>query len=379
MKALKTILIVALVLIVIPLLGFAVWFLQRGENIEVFMVNKSMVEFNGSENKSMNYILNREKILTPGNRKYDLTVDHYGLLWDKGDYTIKYPRLRDLNRTAEKSDMVYFADVRGIKTSQIRQLKDGEEDVQEYGGLNNSDYTLMRYVMELGKPMVLECSFYGGTVEPLVRYNIEKLTDVYYVGWMGKYMKDLSADTDQRCEFDYRKEYEDYHGKPWTFSGPGIVMINTDANRVVVLQEGEDIHTRDGLIRTDPGEAEAFHLPNAVNYAGWFTVLHPGRNEVVSTFELNPSEGGMEILQENGLPDVFPAVIHGNGSFYFLAGDFGKNKVQLCFSRVPGLRDVIGAVRKSGTRNPNNFFFTFYQPFMNGILDEVREQKKEGQ
>lgn len=376
MKTLKTVIIIVLVLLVVPLLGFAVWFLQKGENIEVFVVNKSMVKFNGSENKSMNYVLNREKILTPGNRKYDLTTDHYGLLWNKGDYQIKYPRLRDLDRTVEKSDLIYFADVAGIRTSQIRTLAEGEEDKIEYGGLNNSDYTLMRYALEMEKPLVLECNFYGRAQEPLVRYNIEQLTDVYYVGWMGKYVEDLSGPADVSCGFNYKNEYAQFHGNDWEFTGPGIVMINLDANRVVVLMENEDFNSGDGLIRTDAEYTDAYGLPEAVNYTGWFSVLHPGRNEVISTFTLNPTETGMELLRENGLPENFPALIRGNGSFYFLAGDFGKNDVQLFFSRVPGIRDLIGGIRKAGKMNPDNFFFTYYQPFMDEMLDRVREKKE---
>jgi len=147
MKALKTLVIVFLIIIAIPLLGFAVWLLQRGENLEVFVVNKSMTSFNGSENESMNYILNKEKYFTSGNRKYDLKMDHYGLMWNKGDYHVKYPRLKDIERTVEKSDLMYYADVSGIRLSDIRSLKEDEEDAVEYGGLNNTDYNLLRYFM----------------------------------------------------------------------------------------------------------------------------------------------------------------------------------------------------------------------------------------
>ncbi len=373
MKAVKTIIIIVLVIVLIPLLGYATWFLKKGEYLRLFVVNKSLVEFRGSENKSFNFILNEEKIVTSGNRRYKMDVDHYGLTWNKGDYQVKFPRLKDLKRISDRTDFLYYADVSGIMKSDVRKLKEGEKDEIEYGGLNNSDYTMIRYMMEMEKPIVIECGFYGGPTDPLVRYNIEKLIDIYYVGWMGTYMTDLAGTAANPCGFDYKARYEEYTGDSWDFSGPGIVLVNTDANRVIVLVEGEDIQTDEGLIVTDTAQQEQFNLPGRVNYTGWFSVLHPGRNDVVSTFALNPTISGSEKLMNAGLPESFPALIQGNGDLFFMAGDFGKSNVSLLFSRVPGVRDVITAIRGSGKLNPSNFFYTYYRPFMKKMVDDARK------
>lgn len=374
MKTLKILLIIVSILVIIPLLGFAGWLLKRGLDLDVLVVNKSMTEFKGSENYAINYILNSEKVLTPGNRHYKMDVDHIGLHWNDGDYKIKYPRLKEITRTVEKTDILYFADAKGINKSQIKELKEGEKDKLEYGGINNTDYTLIREMIKLKKPVVVESSFLGPPTESLVRYNLEQLKDVYYTGWKGKYVKNLSiGSSDGDCSH-LANAYADITGEEWSFSGPGIVIVNEDVSRMLVLEEGIDIETKEGFIYTDEIAMERFDLPASVNYHGWFTILHPGNNDVLSTFKLSPTESGMEKLSSNGLHDSFPALIETANNFYYLAGDFGKCKVSLRFSRIIILNKLVAAL-KSNTRNPSNFFYTYYQPFMNQVIEDAKNIK----
>ncbi len=375
MKALKTLLIIVAVIVIIPLLGFAGWFVKKGFTMEILAVNKSMIEFKGSENYAVNYVLNSEKIVTSGNRRYQMNVDHIGLHWNEGDYKIKYPRLKDLSRIVEKTDLVYFADALGIQKSNVRALQENEEDRLEYGGINNTDYTLCRQFIQSAKPLIIESSFFGPPTESLVRYNMEKLTDVYYTGWRGKYVKNLSASTsDEDCS-NMAGVYKEISGEDWTFTGPGIIIINEDVSRMIVLEEGTDIATKEGLIATREASMERFDLPAAVNYNGWFTILHPGNNEVLSIFELNPSISGKEKLNANGLPETFPALIEVDDNFYCMTGDFGKCKVNLLFSRVMVINKLVSAVKSNGVKNPDNFFYTYYQPFMTNIIKDAKQIK----
>jgi len=150
-------------------------------------------------------------------------------------------------------------------------------------------------------------------------------------------------------------------------------MINPDASRVVVLEVGPDLESGKGIIQTGESMAESFNLPESVSYCGWFAVLHPGRNDVISSFVLQPTPEGIEKLRTNGLPERFPALIHGNDGLYFMAGDFGKCNVSLLFSRIVGLREVIALVRSKGTGNPNNFFYSYYQPFVSSLVESAGE------
>jgi len=374
MKTKKALIIIVLVILVIPAIGFAVWQLKKGEPVDVFVVNKSMTSYNGSENKTFNYVLNRNKIFTTANRPYDLKVDHYGLQWNNGDYRVNFPRLKDLERTAERADLVYYADVSGITTSDIGTLEDGEENKLEYGGLNNADYTLVREVIRTGKPLIIETGFFG-PADPLVRYNIEQLTDVYYVGWSGKYVRDLSDDADLFAGLHWKKLYSEYTGVEWSATGPGIVLINPEARRVLVLKEGEHIQTENGLIVSTDIAMDEYGLPPFVNFEGWFSLLHPGRNEVLSEFRLEPTEEGKQLLNEFGIPETFPALIHAGENVWFLAGDFGKCRSNILLPRVAVVGPVFETL-KGKSAKASNFFYSYYEPFMTTMVDKAIEIRK---
>lgn len=379
MKVFKTLVIIVILVVGIPMLGFLGWFIvKKGFKLEVMVVNKSMIDYKGSENKAINYVLNSEKIFTAGNKKYHLDFHHVGLFWNEGEYEIRYPRLKDLNKTIDKVDMVYYADAKGIMKSQVKTLKEGEADGLEYGGVNNTDYTLCRELIKTSKPVVMECRFLGPPTESLVRYNLEKLTDIYYTGWRGRYISNLSKDKELNFEkgLDIVATYEKLSGENWEFTGPGIVILNDDLSSMVVLQEGVDIETTGGLITSNATGMEKFNVPEAVNYTGCFAILKPGNNTVHSMFNLHPTTSGMEKLAANGLPENFPALIQSDDNFYFLAGDFGKCKVNLFFSRFLGLNRLLSGIKSKGVENPKRFFNTYYQPMMTSIVEEARALKE---
>lgn len=374
MKTKKVLLIVVLVILVIPLAGYLGWLLKKGEPIEIFVVNKSMTGYNGSENKSFNYVLNREKIYTAANRAYDLRVDHYGLLWDDGSYRVKFPHLKDIQRTVERSDLVYYADVSGIRKSDLAKLKKGEPDKLEYGGLNNTDYTLIRELIKTDKPLIIESSFFG-PADPLVRYNLEQMMDVYYVGWVGKYMKDLADEADLYAGLHWKQLYKEYTGNDWDASGPGFVMINPEARRVLVLSEGDHIQSDHGLIVSTDQAMETYDLPPITNFDGWFTILHPGRNPVLSEFRLDPTEEGMQLLNDFGIPETFPALIHADENVWMMAGDFGKCRSNVFFPKVAGIGTLYERIMGKG-KGAQSFFYSYYQPFMTHMIDEARQVRE---
>jgi hypothetical protein len=372
MKTTKTLVIVVIVILVIPLLGYAAWMIKKRTQLEIFVVNKSMTNFRGSENKAFNYILNKEKVFTAGNRSYNLAIDHYGLMYNRGDYRIKFPRLDEVERAAEKADLVYYADVSGIQKHGSNQKK---SDKIAYQGLNNTDYTFIREAISLGKPVIVEFCFFSPPTDPLVRFNLEKLADVYYVGWIGKYVRDLNADADANDICNWKVLYQEYTGNAWSAKGPGVIMINPDNERVLVLEEGKEIKSSGGLILSTKDAVAEYNLPSRVNFHGWFSVLHAGRNEVLSEFNLNATGEGRERLNEFGLPETFPALIHAEDNLYFMAGDFGKCSSNPFFSRVMGLGSFIDGAR-SKSKRASSFFYSYYKPFMTKMVQDAKELKQ---
>lgn len=370
MKSLRIVIIIVAVIVLIPAFGHLYWLIKKGEEKEIVVINKTMLKYRGSENKAFNWILNNMKIMHTGSRPYDLRYDYYGSHFERNSFRIEYPKLKDIPRVVEKASVFYYADNQGYTAEELMDARIENVSEYGYGGLNNTDYLLCREIFNQRKPLVIEYNFFAPPTEPLVRYNMEQLLDVYWLGWRGVYLRDLDREQIKKVYGSYIEWYE-APGRNWDFAGSGIMMVNDNDRRVVVLRDGEDINVKEGFLYSSDEARKRFHVSGEVTYDGWFTLIYPGKNKVLCTFNLNATEKGKALLLASGLPDTFPAVIEGNDDFFFLTGDFGKNTINLHFSKVMIINNLISLYKRSGTGNPDNFFFTFYRPLMTGILKEI--------
>lgn len=375
MKTLRISFLVIGIVLLIPLLGYSIWLLRKGTSLDVMVVNKSLTKYRSSENEAMNYVLSQNKILTNGNRPYNLRIDHFGLMNSDGDIQVKFPRLKDIDRTVEKADLVYYADAGGVMVSDIRELPENEPDKLEYGGLNNTDYVFLRGLIASKKPVMLEFAFLSSSTDPLVKYNIEQLLDIYYTGWIGKSVSNLGEE-DNTGHLDWKDYYRKVNGEAYSGNGAGIVFLNPVLEHIIVLEEGRDYNASDGLIHSTEQGIKQFGIPESVNFSGWFSVLHPGNNAELSSFVIDASEGGKKMLNEEGLPSSFPAVIEFSENSYVFAGDFGRSKADDLFPRVEGLRQLFSATKRN-SRKPSNFFYSYYKPYMNTIVKQIKIKHKE--
>jgi len=376
MKTLKVTGIVVVIILIVPLLGYVGWLLKKGTNMEVIVVNKAMYSYHSSENSSLNYVLDSKKILTAANQPYNLKTDFLGIKELNGELKSNMPRLRDVDRIANEADLVYYADVSEPFLKKHKSSVNNENNDQALGGLNNTDYSFIRDIISMEKPLVLECNFICPPTEDLVRYNLEKLMDIYYLGWIGKYTDRLEADPLSNEIFNWKDMYTSFTGNEYEFTGEGIILMDPAGGRVVILQEGKHIQSGDGLIITNKEWSEKLHLPEKVNYSGWFTLLHPGQNTVISEFTMNPTDIGLALLNEQGIPYRFPAAILTEPQTYLFAGDFGKNTVSHLFSKVVVIRPVHDAIKRRNYLNSKNFFYSYYQPFMTSIVESAMENQR---
>ena len=81
MKISKILLIIVLVIVLIPVLGFLSWQLKKGHELDIVFINKSMMHYDGTENKSFSWILNNKKILGPGKALYDMETNYFESLY----------------------------------------------------------------------------------------------------------------------------------------------------------------------------------------------------------------------------------------------------------------------------------------------------------
>jgi hypothetical protein len=377
MKIKKLLFIFLFVLILIPFLGRFVWVLKKGKKIEIMIINKSVQKQSDNEIRSLNYVLNMHKIVKSSGQFYVYSQDYYGYHPEAvtSDFKINSFRLEELSTIKEKYDALYFVDNSGVNLSDQNILN----YTGFYGGFNQNDYFLLKTMLDSGKLIIAEYNFFSEPTEDLVRYNTEQLMDIYSIAWKGKYFKNLSSDKiTNELDIEWLGIYKDYYNDNWNFEGPGLVFINQNQKRIVVLPSNLFMDAKYPVIISSPEMCEFYQIPDKVAFTGWFDVMYPGKNTVVSSFNMMLNNEGRDILMRNGLESEFPAVIKSQKANLFLfTGDFSKQDFLYSPSRISGVNNIIHAISSRAVNKPSRFIHTYYEPLMSTILIDFYDENTE--
>jgi hypothetical protein len=124
-------------------------------------------------------------------------------------------------------------------------------------------------------------------------------------------------------------------------------------------------------VETTPEIASQYNIPPKVAYSGWFEIAFEGKNKVISQFNLNLNQEGIDLLRENGINSEFPAVIEAiNKKYYYMAGDFSKVNVFMPLSRLGFISTMILNIGKGKAENPDPFFQVYYNYLLATILND---------
>ena len=86
----------------------------------------------------------------------------------------------------------------------------------------------------------------------------------------------------------------------------------------------------------------------------------------------NPA--GEQILSENGIPKIFPAIIHHEKdyNFYYFCGDFADNPTKFRFAKLYGVTGLKFLMYNAvDVTDRNRFFWEFYFPMMQTIFSNT--------
>lgn len=366
MKSSRYFLIAIVVILLLPLAGHLLWRAQKKNPMDLMIVNKTVPRSTENEVKTLNWVLNYQKVLKDGNDNYDFSRDYYGFYPDavSADRSIKAFRLEDLPELCEKYDGLIYLDNEGVELENQKY-----SNLKFYGGFNNTDYHLLKEMINSDKLVIVEYNFFSEPTEDLIRFNTEQLMDIYSLHWKGKYFKNLASkkiigEIDEK----WLDRYKNFYDKDWDFKGPGLILCNIKQDRVVVLPAEKYLNDQP-VISTTKQMSGFYDLPEEVTYTGWFNIIHEGENKVISTLDLNLNDEGVELLKMNGLEASFPISVKMlDKPVFFLAGDFSKQKVFLPFSKMRIVSDLCRRICKNMTGNPALFFQTYYFPLMSGII-----------
>ncbi len=371
MKAYRLIIILLVLIIALPFAGRLFWLVKKNRPVNIVIIDKSVWKSSQNEVKTINWTLNNQKFVDSLGELYNYHYDYLGYFPDAvtQDRRIKSFKLEDIPAMVENMDMLFFADNAGI---QINRNENKPLSGISYGGFNQNDYFLLKEMINRQKLVVAEYNFIAPPTEDLVCYNTEQFIDVYSLGWIGRYFNDLGKDkVAVLISTSWFDRFKQNYASDWNFSGPGIILLNASQNRVIVLPASKFMSSKYPTVVTTPEVATQYNLPEKAAYSGWFELIHQGKNNVISHFDLNLNQDGVDLLKMNGIESEFPAVVESaNKKFYYIAGDFSKVHVFMPSARLGFISSLITGSEKKRTENPDKFFMTYYNFLLSAILND---------
>lgn len=108
-------------------------------------------------------------------------------------------------------------------------------------------------------------------------------------------------------------------------------------------------------------------------------MLTSHKNNAVSVFHFKTNAKGDSLLTALRIPNPFPAVIEHfdkDYKFYYFCGDFCNYNIQFSFSKFYGSDALFRFINETDESSRNKFFFwNYYYPLMNKILDSYYHAK----
>jgi hypothetical protein len=374
----KTLLIVVIILAVIlalPVINLIRWSFQSKKPLDIIIVDKTVPTLEREHHKPFTWILTNQRFVKKENSSsYSYTKDYFGFFpqrplrekkWDRNDY-----RLADVINLANKNDAIYFTDTYGVFFNDwFRGINKSRKSRKIYGGLNNTDFLLLKEMKDRNKLIIMEYNSFDYPTAEFESFRTQEKLGITFTGWTGKYFSSLDTtlkDFPIWMTAMYRKEYK----KPWTFTKAGIVILKE--KDILVLEEG--IHLKNSLphIITDDNYVKKYGVLSSVAFDQWFDIIDPLQNNVISKFKLETTSVGDTLLSNNGLNNEFPAVVQepvAQRTYYF-SGDFATYDVPFWTARFKGVDKLKAIFYSDKPEDTRRFFWLYYKPLINGIFTD---------
>lgn len=353
------------------------WFFKPEKKLNIYILDKTVPTTERTEHKSFNWILNHNHYVKPDGGLYNINKDYYGFFpinSKSQEFDFRSIRIHEIMDVAKSYDMLYYTDTYGVYYNEW--YKQGTADAKHtqkvYGGLNQNDYLLLKEMKEQGKLIITEFNLYDAPTNGLIREKVEDLFDLHWSGWTGKYFSSLDTTENKNFPHWIANLYLEQNNNQWPFKNAGIVLIHKFGT-IVILEQGTHLNEEIPSIISKQETINRFGIPEIVPYAQWFDITFSGeQNDVLANFKINVNASGDSILRYYNLKPVFPAVIEhiGDYKFYYFGGDFAENNVNNKTAFLEGYHNVVSICNYSGNKNTKRFFWQFYVPMMNRILDD---------
>ncbi len=361
MKYRYVVLIILTPMILLAILPFLIWQFKPPMERVIQVIDKTVPKDDYREHLGLFWVLDHEKVKDDEGDYYQKAEDYFGYdpITKEKDTGLTIP---------ENVDLIYVADTYGIYTGDLQGKPTGERSKLLYGGLTIFDWNKIMAAKKPDTTLIMEFNSIASPTDNTTRKLVEQEMGFEWSGWIGRHFQNLSSDEVPPWLI---RNYEKQYMKDWTFNGEGITFVH-ESDRVMVLNE-KDIN---GRVDFDWTEEGFDHYPNVKDshYDYWFDIITPDTDMTVEAeYIIDFTATGEKKLEEEGLPEVFPAIIHHpDERKYYFAGDFADIAVD--YHSKWSLPSVFYSIY-SFFQPDEVFFWENYIPMMEQILGESDANK----
>lgn len=381
-----------LLIICMPLVSLMLWYGQDDKQMNVLIVDKTVLNKDVQEHSSLNWILNHERILKSNGDLYDEELDYFGFFPDeKGDYKIKdfddYLEYQ-LDSLVDNYDMIYYTDLYGIYVAEwwdaypevapkgYKKIDPTERSRHLYGKLSQSDMYVLRRMKEQKKLIMTEFNIIASPTRQRERKEFEELFSMEWSSWVGRYFDILDTTINLELPGWVKRNYVAQNGE-WPFLKSGIVFVRSD-DRIVIVENETHLEIEVPYIITPENYCEEYGMVEEMKYSFWFDICYFDEpNVVISNYHLSLNREGDSILNHFNIPTVFPAVVKSEGDypFYYFAGDFCDNPIGLNSSKFVKSHWGSSFAYENVPQERVSFFWDFYRPMTSKIINDYYSSK----
>ena len=375
-KRTKVITIIILILCLLLLLSpWLIWYFSNPNDVHTVIYNKTVPDDSFRQHAALMWFLKHTKVQTEQGTNYKLERDYLGLHRNKSSEDNILP----LHTVSEQIDVLYIADTYGIYAGEPgRSLPTPGTSNVLYGGLDDKDVKAIREFLAQKRPntLIAEYNTFGTPTRDHIRSEMYEIMRLRWTGWIGQYVADLALDANVPGWF--RQRYEISSGKPWDYSGEGIILAD-EQDHVVVLTMAEDLDGKGNSLVYTSEANQLLYLEGSHPYNKIFDIVEPlDGSTILANYELDVTSSGQKKLIAEGLPSTFPAIIASDTAYhrsYYFAGNFADIHRMPNFHFIASIDVLMRKFTTNSMQNETGFFWHTYIPLMSAIYQEAETRK----
>ena len=368
----STVLLVTVVILAIP---FIQWLNVEKKDLDILIVDKTVVDDSYREHKRIVHVLNHYKYNKEDKEEYTL-LDYVGFR-PKEDLEYEIDNVE--SKLKKDYDLLYVADTYGVYEEEYYgENSRGNRSRIIYGGLSVEEAKQIEKQVEINQtPLIVEYNTFTQPTSKKSRNIMENVLNIKWTGWIGRYFDNLNYDANEEIPTWVKDNYEKQYAQDWEFKNGGFVLAD-ESDHIIVLEDNEDFLIKGLNFSFSEKGKEFFNIEESVSYDYWFDIVESESSQVMATYNWDLNDSGKEKLEKYNLPTSFPAItkrLENDVFAYYFAGDFADSNKDRGLYRYYNLNKIMTRFKRLSANDDQWFQWQIYYPMMEVILEEAQNLK----